>query len=203
MWSAQLLRARFAMLNLNWQAEPLEPRLFQDRPSVDAAVLMPLVQRPEGLNVLLTQRTAHLHDHSGQISFPGGRCEPEDDNPVETALRETLEETGLPRKFIEVLGILPIYQTATNFLVTPVVALVESGFNLVPDSFEVQEVFEVPLDFLLNVRNHQQRSLHTPQGMRQFYAMSYDSPLTGKNYFIWGATAAMLRNLHHFLGAKV
>lgn len=202
MWSAGFLRARFAMAELPWQPEPLEERFFKDRDPADAAVLVPLVQRAEGLQVLLTMRTAHLNDHAGQISFPGGRCEPEDGHPIETALRETVEETGLAREFIEVLGTMPVYQTATNFLVTPVVALVEPGFTLAPDEFEVEEVFEVPLSFLMNANNHQQRSLQTPMGPRNFYAMPYECPVKQKNYFIWGATAAMLRNLHHFLNAK-
>lgn len=202
MWSAELLRARFALAHLPWQPEPLEERFFKDREPAEAAVLVPLVQREDGLHVLLTLRTAHLNDHAGQISFPGGRCEPEDGNPIETALRETVEETGLARDYIEVLGTLPVYQTATNFLVTPVVALVQPGFELQPDTFEVEEVFEVPFSFLMDAANHQQRSLHTPMGERTFYAMPYDSPATKKSYFIWGATAAMLRNLHHFLNAK-
>ena len=202
MWSAELLRARFAMADLPWQPEPLEERFSKDRAPADAAVLVPLVQRQDDLYVLLTLRTAHLNDHAGQISFPGGRCEPEDGGPIETALRETAEETGLAREFIEVLGTMPVYQTATNFMVTPVVALVRPGFTLHPDAFEVEEVFEVPLSFLMNVENHQQRSLHTPMGERTFYAMPYNSPESGKNYFIWGATAAMLRNLYHFLSAK-
>ncbi|MCE2746846.1 MAG: CoA pyrophosphatase [Burkholderiales bacterium] len=190
------------MAELPWQPEPLEERFFKDRDPADAAVLVPLVQRAEGLQVLLTLRTAHLNDHAGQISFPGGRCEPEDKSPVETALRETLEETGLARNFIEVLGTMPVYQTATNFMVTPVVALVQPSFTLAPDTFEVEEVFEVPLSFLMNVDNHQQRSLQTPLGPRTFYAMPYECPVKQKNYFIWGATAAMLRNLYHFLNAK-
>ena len=202
MWSAELLRARFAMADLPWQPEPLGERFFKDRDPADAAVLVPLVQRQDDLYVLLTLRTAHLNDHAGQISFPGGRCEPDDGGPIETALRETVEETGLAREFIEVLGTMPVYQTATNFMVTPVVALVKPGFTLMPDAFEVEEVFEVPLSFLMDVENHQQRSLHTPMGERTFYAMPYNSPENGKNYFIWGATAAMLRNLYHFLNAK-
>lgn len=202
MWSAELLRARFAMAELPWQPEPLEERFFKDREPADAAVLVPLVQRAEGLQVLLTMRTAHLNDHAGQISFPGGRCEPEDGHPIETALRETVEETGLARQFIEVLGTMPVYQTATNFMVTPVVALVQPGFTLNPDEFEVEEIFEVPLSFLMDADNHQQRSLQTPMGQRTFYAMPYECPVKQKNYFIWGATAAMLRNLYHFLNAK-
>ncbi|HEX4856849.1 MAG TPA: CoA pyrophosphatase [Limnobacter sp.] len=202
MWCADRLRARFAQADLPWQPEPLEERFFKDREPAEAAVLVPLVLHEGGLQVMLTQRTAHLNDHAGQISFPGGRCEPGDGHPIETALRETAEETGLDRKYIEVLGMLPVYQTATNFLVTPVVALVQPGFTLAPDPFEVDEVFQVPLEFLMNAANHQQRSLHTPIGERTFYAMPYDCPVNQKNYFIWGATAAMLRNLYHFLHAR-
>jgi 8-oxo-dGTP pyrophosphatase MutT (NUDIX family) len=203
MWSAELLRARFAQADLPWQPEPLEERFFSDREPAEAAVLVPLVQRKDELHVLLTLRTAHLNDHAGQISFPGGRCEPTDFNPIETALRETEEETGLAREFIDVLGTMPVYQTATNFMVTPIVALVQPGFILKPDVFEVEEVFEVPFSFLMNTENHQQRSLHTPLGERTFYAMPYECPVKQKSYFIWGATAAMLRNLYHFLHAKV
>lgn len=190
------------MPNVVWQPEPLEERFFQDRPPAQAAVLVPLVTRPSGVQVLLTMRTAHLNDHAGQISFPGGRCESTDPSPVHTALREAHEETGLAPNFVEVLGQMPVYQTATNFLVTPVVGLVNPGFEVKPDPFEVEEVFEVPLDFLMNPDHHQQRSLHTPIGQRTFYAMPYECPQRQKNYFIWGATAAMLRNLYHFLSAQ-
>ncbi|HEX4844180.1 MAG TPA: CoA pyrophosphatase [Limnobacter sp.] len=202
MFTADALRARFAQPDLVWQPEPLEERFFTDRDPADAAVLVPLVQRPQGLQVLLTLRTAHLNDHAGQISFPGGRKEPDDRDLIETALRETHEETGLTRDFVEVLGCMPVYQTATNFMVTPVVGLVKTGFELQPDAFEVEEVFEVPLSFLMDSHNHQQRTLHTPIGVRTFYAMPYPNPNTGKEYFIWGATAAMLRNLYHFLNAR-
>ncbi|WP_370260922.1 CoA pyrophosphatase [Limnobacter sp.] len=202
MFTADALRARFAQPDVVWQPEPLEERFFTDREPAEAAVLVPLVDRPHGLQVLLTLRTAHLNDHAGQISFPGGRKEAEDRDLIETALRETQEETGLGRDHVEVLGCMPVYQTATNFLVTPVVALVKAGFALQPDAFEVEEVFEVPLDFLMNTENHQQRTLQTPKGARTFYAMPYPNPATGKDYFIWGATAAMLRNLYHFLSAR-
>ena len=186
MWSAEMLRTRFAQADLPWQPEPLEERFFENREPAEAAVLVPLVQRPDDLHVLLTLRTAHLNDHAGQISFPGGRCQPEDGSPVETALRETVEETGLNRDYIDVLGTMPVYQTATNFMVTPVVALVRPGFSLTPDAFEVDDVFEVPLSFLMNANNHQQRSLSTPRGERTFYAMPYECPVKQKNYFIWG-----------------
>lgn len=163
---------------------------------VPAAVLMPLVIRPDGLTLLLTQRTAHLHDHAGQVSFPGGRVEERDPSPIETALRETEEEVGLARRHVEVLGTLPDYLTGTGFRVTPVVAMVQPPFELQADPFEVAEIFEVPLGFLMDGCNHQRRSVDLPEGGRRtFYAMPYG------RFFIWGATAGMLRNLFHFLRA--
>lgn len=167
-----------------------------------AAVLVPVVQRDNELTLLLTQRTAHLHDHAGQISFPGGRSEPEDGSPIATALRETQEEIGLAAQHIEILGHLPDYFTVTNYRVTPVVALISPPFDLQPDSFEVAEIFEVPLHFLMNPANHQRRVYQWDGGERQFYAMPYPktSPHAGE-YFIWGATAGMLRNLYHLLAA--
>ncbi len=170
---------------------------FSGRPPVPAAVLVPLVVREQGLGLLLTMRTAHLHDHAGQISFPGGRVDDSDADAIATALRETEEEIGLARRHIEVIGSLPEYQTGTGFRVTPVVALVHPPFELAADEFEVAEIFEVPLDFLMDGANHQRRSAEFPNrpGRRSFYAMPWG------RYFIWGATAAMLRNLYHFLRA--
>lgn len=162
-----------------------------------AAVLMPIVLRDEGLALVLTQRTAHLSEHAGQVSLPGGRSEPEDVSAIATALRESEEEIGLARRHVEVLGTLPDYVTATGFLVTPVVGLVHPPITLTADPFEVAEIFEVPLGFLMNGMNHQHRSVELPggAGRRSFYAMPYEQ------YFIWGATAAMLRNLFQFLRA--
>lgn len=159
-----------------------------------AAVLFPIVLRPERPTVLLTQRTAHLRDHAGQVSFPGGRVEAEDLSAVHTALRETEEEIGLARDRIEVLGFLPEYRTGTGFRVIPVVALVEPPFDLRPDPFEVAEVFEVPLDFLLDPVNHKQHEMHYRGALRRYYAMPYG------DYFIWGATAGMIRSLSERLG---
>lgn len=158
-----------------------------------AAVLFPIVLRARP-TVLLTRRTAHLRDHAGQISFPGGRVEPEDPSPVHTALRETLEETGLAEEHVEIIGFLPEYRTGTGFRVMPVVGLVHPPFDLHPDPFEVAEVFEVPLDFLLNPANHQPHSLHYRGALRHFHAMPYG------DYFIWGATAGMIRSLTARLG---
>lgn len=163
-------------------------------PSTPAAVLFPIVLREQGFTVLLTQRTAHLRDHPGQISFPGGRVEVEDVSPVHTALRETLEEIGLDSKHVEVLGFLPEYRTGTGFQVTPVVALVHPPFELSPDPFEVAEVFEVPLSFLLDPQNHKEHSLHHRGALRNYFAMPY------RDYFIWGATAGMIRSLCERMG---
>ncbi|HMM54961.1 MAG TPA: CoA pyrophosphatase [Candidatus Desulfobacillus sp.] len=161
-----------------------------------AAVLLPVVVRPEELTVLFTQRTAHLHDHAGQVSFPGGRREVSDPSPVFTALRETTEEIGLASERVEVLGLLPEYRTGTGFSVTPVVGLVHPPFELAPDSFEVAEVFETPLSFLLDPANHQRHSIEVGGIVRQYYAMPY------QGHFIWGATAGMLVSLYRLLLGK-
>ena len=160
-------------------------------------MLVPIIVRPNQLSLLLTQRTAHLHDHAGQISFPGGRVDPEDQDAIATALRETEEEIGLSRERIEVIGSLPLYLTGTGFQVTPIVALIHPPFDLQPDTFEVAEIFEVPLSYLMHGANHERRSAEFPNrpGRRSFYAMPFEQ------YFIWGATAGMLRNLYHFLRA--
>jgi 8-oxo-dGTP pyrophosphatase MutT (NUDIX family) len=158
-----------------------------------AAVLVPIIARPSGLTVLFTQRTAHLKSHSGQVSFPGGRAEPGDASPEETALRESEEEIGLPRGRVEVLARLPEYFTRTGFRVTPVVGLIQPPLELVPDPREVESVFEVPLAFLLDTRNHQRRTREFQGQSVGFYAMPYPSS-EGERY-IWGATAGMLVNL--------
>ena len=159
-----------------------------------AAVLVPLVVR-DAITLLLTQRPMHLKHHPGQISFPGGRVEETDSDAIAAALRETEEEVGLPRKHIELLGTLPPYHTVSNYAVTPVVALVQPPFDLKLDANEVADAFEVPLDFILDPVNHERRSRPWQGRERQFYAMPYGER------FIWGATAAMLRNLYHFLRA--
>lgn len=158
-----------------------------------AAVLIPLVLKEEGLSVLLTQRTNHLRDHAGQISFPGGRMDPEDQSPNDTALRESQEEIGLDPKRVEIIGHMPQYLTVSGYSVTPVVGLVQAQAEYVLDEFEVADVFEVPLSFLLDPANHQVRLWQSEQGGRRFYSMPYE------NRFIWGATAGMLRNLYHLL----
>ena len=174
-------------------------------PRTAAAVLVPLVQRPGGLQVLLTERTAHLRDHAGQISFPGGRSEPEDADAVATALREAQEEVGLQPHWVEVIGQLPAYTTVTQYVVTPVVALVHSEARWALDTFEVAEAFEVPLHFLMNPAHHQRHAFEHDGVRRQFLSMPWRPPVDpavgapAREYFIWGATAAMLRNLYSSL----
>jgi 8-oxo-dGTP pyrophosphatase MutT (NUDIX family) len=159
----------------------------EERTLTPAAVLVPLVERLEGYTVLLTQRTAHLEHHAGQISFPGGRAEEGDASPVETALREAEEEIGLQRQqVVEIAGFLDLYQTVTGFLVTPVVGLVTPPFELRLDAFEVAEAFEVPLEFILDPRHHEHRSMLYKGQQRRYYVIPYE------DRFIWGATAAML-----------
>lgn len=166
----------------------------EERALTPAAVLVPLVERSEGYTVLLTQRTAHLEHHAGQISFPGGRAEDGDASPVETALREAEEEIGLQRRHVvEIAGFLDLYQTVTGFLVTPVVGFVTPPFDLKLDAFEVAEAFEVPLAFILDPRNHESRSMFYKGQQRRYYVVPYESR------FIWGATAAMLVNFAHRL----
>ncbi len=182
----------------DWSVEHTDDYLLlQNRALTPASVLLPIVERPEGLTMLLTQRTAHLTDHGGQISFPGGRADAGDASAIDTALRETEEEIGLSRQHVEVLGNLPDYLTATGYRVTPVVALVYPPFVLRAEPFEVAEIFEVPLAFLMNGMHHQRRAVELPNGLgrRTFYAIPYE------RFFIWGATAGMLRNLFHLLRA--
>lgn len=167
--------------------------LADNRVSMPAAVLVPLVVRADAPSLLLTKRTDHLHHHPGQISFPGGRVEAQDSTPVDTALRETEEEIGLDRRHVELLGALPDYYTGTGFCVTPVVGLVHPPFELQLDAFEVAEAFEVPLGHFLDPANHQRHSLVHEGRERQFHAMPY------KDYFIWGATAGILMSLYRLL----
>lgn len=195
--AVESLRARFATPP-QWEPEVTHEAQWAGRSTETAAsVLIGLVQRAEGLTMLLTQRTAHLTDHAGQISFPGGRAEEFDASAIDTALRETEEEIGLDRRHIDILGTLPDYVTGTGYRVTPVVALVTPPFALTPDENEVAEIFEVPLAFLMDAANHRRLSFDLPEGAgrRSFYAMPYE------RFFIWGATAGMLRNLFHFLRA--
>lgn len=158
-----------------------------------ACVLVPIVTRAQELTVLLTRRTAHLRRHSGQISFPGGGVEAGDAGAEGTALREAREEIGLDPARVEVLGRLPEYHTRTDFRVTPVVALVAPPFELRLDAQEVDEAFEVPLTFLLDPANHQRHAREFQGRQVPYFAIPY------REYYIWGATAAMLVNLYRFL----
>jgi 8-oxo-dGTP pyrophosphatase MutT (NUDIX family) len=161
-----------------------------DQPFKPAAVLVPIVARPGGATVILTQRTAHLPSHPGQIAFPGGKIDPGDGAALAAALRETEEETGLDRSFVTPLGYLDLYVTRTAYRVAPVVGLVRPGFTLTPEPGEVEDIFEVPLSFLMDPANHQRHSRIWQGKERFFYAM----PFEGR--YIWGATAGMIRNLH-------
>ena len=200
--SVAALRRRF-LAPPAWAPEIVTERRFVEREPAHASVLVPLVLRDE-IGVLLTQRTDHLNDHPGQISFPGGRAEPEDADAVATALREAQEEIGLEAEYVDVLGALPTYTTGTGFIVTPVVALVRPGCTLRPDPFEVAEVFEVPLGFLMNPGHHLRHEIEFEGSQRQFLSMPFQGighDGRPRRYFIWGATAAMLRNLYRFLAA--
>lgn len=159
----------------------------------EAAVLVPLVNHAGGIKVLFTRRTAHLADHAGQISFPGGRVESADSSREETALRETEEEIGLPRARIALLGRLPDYEIPSGFRITPVVGWIEPPFALQPDPFEVAEVFEAPLGYFLDPENYQRRQYHFRGRHRHYMAIPYEGR------YIWGATAGMLYSLCRML----
>ena len=163
--------------------------VLTDRPARQAAVLFPIVlhDRP---TVLLTERSADLPSHAGQIAFPGGKVEPHDRDELQTALRETHEEIGLEARWIEPLGYLDNYRTGTNFNIVPVVGLVTPGFTLEIDTREVAAVFEVPLDFLLDPSNHELHQREWRGQQRTYYAMPF------ADHYIWGATAGMIRNFH-------
>jgi 8-oxo-dGTP pyrophosphatase MutT (NUDIX family) len=158
-----------------------------------ASVLVPIIAHPGELTLLFTQRTAHLRNHSGQVSFPGGRAEPGDASPEFTALREAEEEIGVPGGRVEILARLPEYLTRTGFRVTPVVGLLEPPLELTPDRREVEEVFEVPLAFFLDPANHERRTRELQGRTVGYYVMQY------RERVIWGATAGMLLNLYRRL----
>jgi 8-oxo-dGTP pyrophosphatase MutT (NUDIX family) len=177
------LRERFARPPLAWQPELRREIRFSDREPAQAAVLVPLVMRAE-ITVLLTERTAHLSTHSGQIAFPGGKTDDTDADAAATALREAHEEVGL----------------GTAFIITPVVALVEPGFVLVPNVHEVADSFEVPLAFLMDPANHRHHAIDGEGVRREWLSMPFQDGV--RQRFIWGATAGMLRNLYGFLAAR-
>jgi 8-oxo-dGTP pyrophosphatase MutT (NUDIX family) len=157
-----------------------------------AAVLAPIVKRPEGLSVLLTLRASDLRRHSGQVAFPGGQIEP-GETPLKAAFREAHEEIGLEERFIEPLGWLDPYFTGTGFCVAPLVALIEPWFTLTVDKHEVAEVFETPFAFLMDPANHRLDEREWQGRRRKFYAMPHEGR------YIWGATAGILRNLYEKL----
>ncbi len=206
------LRQRFAAPPA-WQPELRREPRFTDRAPADAAVLVPLVERPSGLTVLLTERTTNLSTHSGQVAFPGGKVDPTDASVVDAALREAEEEVALARRFVEVIGQLPVYVTGTQFTVTPVVALVREGFVLRPNPGEVAHAFEVPLAYLMNPAHHRRHHFEWDGNVREWFSMPYveparvdpaagesrPTPASPVEHFIWGATAGMLRNFYRFL----
>ncbi len=196
-WQPNALEARFANGPV-WSPEFREEPQFSTRAPVHAAVLVPLVLRDQTM-VLLTERTAHLSSHSGQIAFPGGKVDPEDADAVAAALREAREEIGLEARYVQVLGTLPTYTTGSAYIVTPVVALVREGFTLMPNPDEVADVFEVPLAFLMDPANHRRHRIEWAGAQREWLSMPYPDPQGER--FIWGATAGMLRNLYRFLSA--
>ena len=174
-YAAQFTPEQIDLLRKMFPAEPAR-----------AAVLVPLVERPTGLQVLLTQRASHLKNHPGQISFPGGRIESADAGPWEAALRETQEEIGLEPRFITRAGYLQDHLVISGFRVTPAVGFVQPGFDLRLDETEVENVFEVPLEFVLDVRNHLPRD----RSIAGHTVITHEIPYEGRQ--IWGATASML-----------
>lgn len=182
-----------------WQAESLlhdwnDVKYTENQTYIDAAVLLPLVYVNKEIHVILTRRSARLKNHAGQISFPGGRVEENDLSAKEAALRETEEEIGIPANNIKVVGQLPDLFTGTGFLMKPYVGWVDEGFSIRTDSNEVEEVFYVPLSFFMDPRNHRLHNAKLPDGtVRSYFSMPWNS------YFIWGATASVIRNLYHRL----
>lgn len=174
----------------------LNPGMLPGQNLRQAAVLVPLIEHDDGLTVMLTKRTDHLDHHPGQISFPGGRIENDDPTPEYAALREAEEEVGLKHDQVDIIGRLDEYVVRTGFSVTPFVGLVKPGYTVVIDDFEVAEVFEVPLSFFMDEANHRRDSRTHNGEVREFYAMPYG------DYYIWGATAGMLRNLYDILKPK-
>lgn len=191
------LRERFAKPP-QWQPEAMLEKRWIHRPPSDAAVLVPIVLR-EQPTVLLTVRASHLSSHSGQVAFPGGKRDPQDVSAEATALREAQEEIGLEPRNVEVLGRLPVYVTGSSFVVTPVVGLVHPQPRYFPNPGEVEDLFEVPLSFLLDPAHHERHAMLWQGVEREWFAMPYQD--SGQQRYIWGATAGMLRNLYRFLAA--
>lgn len=198
--TVDFIRSAFSCA-VKWQVEPVFTRSFQADTIhfdnvIEAAVLFPLVQRATGLSVLFTRRASHLYDHAGQIAFPGGRIEPTDQDAVSAALRETHEEIGVAPEFIQLIGTQPGFLTSTRFTMKPIIGLIQPGFTITPDQTEVAEVFEVPLSVLMDTRLHRLHQANLPDGGHRYYFS-----MTWQSYFIWGATAALIRNFYHYLAA--
>lgn len=186
---------------VQWSIEPVVSAAYhndaiQAGDVVPAAVFFPLVQRESGVHVLFTRRAAHLSKHAGQISFPGGRIDAGDRSVVDAALRETHEEIGIDRTYVQLIGTHPGFVTSTGYLMTPVIGLLKPGFTVRPNSSEVDEVFEVPLSVLMDPAAHRLHKTLLPDGSHSLYFSMSHGP-----YFIWGATAVVLRNFYHYLAA--
>lgn len=186
---------------VSWQVEPVFHELFVpsavNAPGIKpAAVFVPLIPRETGISVLFTRRASHLYHHAGQISFPGGRIEASDPDPVHAALRETHEEIGVDPSYVQLIGTQPAFLTTTQYSMTPVVGVLRPGYTLVPNANEVAEIFEVPLSVLMDPRLHRLHRVSVPTGAARHYFS-----ITWQSHFIWGATAALIRNLYHQLAA--
>lgn len=194
------IRLAFAQ-TVPWHVEPIFTDSFGSdfshfKDTVRAAVFIPLVQRAAGLHVIFTRRASHLHDHAGQISFPGGQIDRLDRDAVAAAIRETQEEIGIAPRYLEPLGTHPVYLTSTRYTMLPVIGLVLPGFTIAPNRTEVAEVFEVPLTVLMDPGVHRLHKAQLPDGNYRYYFS-----ITWEGHFIWGATAALIRNLYHYLAA--
>jgi len=155
-----------------------------------AAVLIPIIDRPQGATILLTHRAAHLKDHAGQIAFPGGKMDTHETDPAQTAIREAREEIGLDQKYIDPIGYLEPYLSSTGYRIVPVIASIDPAHSLAIDPNEVQSIFEVPLSFLMDPTHHQTHRREWRGALRDYYAMPY------MHYYIWGVTAGIIRNLY-------
>jgi 8-oxo-dGTP pyrophosphatase MutT (NUDIX family) len=181
-----------------WEPELWAERQFMERKTALAAVLVPIVMRERPM-VLLTERATQLSTHSGQVAFPGGKVDDTDRDHADTALREAHEEIGLEREFSEVLGLMPTYTTGSRFIITPVVALVRPDYQLTLNAHEVADAFEVPLEFLMNPAHHRRHAVEFSGARREWFSIPYMDGSMER--FVWGATAAMLRNFYRFLAA--